>query len=161
MGGIGQGYGNVTPVAEYNIWVDPEAAKIVFESGLPITMVGWDLAHSYAAFTPQDTEKLRHIGSALAAFCVDIQKVLHEFCIERMNLEGFDLPDPLAVAVALDPSVAIKTKPLFVAIETDSDLCRGQTVVDHLMITGHNPNVEVVFEVSRERFLRILYNSVR
>jgi len=161
MGGTGQGYGNVTPVAEYNIWVDPEAAKIVFEAGLPLKMVGWDPAHTYAAFAPQDMEKLRNIGTPLATFCVDIQKVLHEFCIESMNLDGFDLPDPLAVAVALDPTVATRTRPLFVAIETDSELCRGQTVVDHLNVMGHEPNVEIVFDVSRERFLRILYDSVR
>ena len=91
----------------------------------------------------------------------DIQKVLNEFSVEEMNIYGFDLPDPLAMAVAIDPAVATKTKHLYVAIETDSKLCRGQTVVDHLGVTKLKPNVEVVLEASREKFLRILYDSVR
>lgn len=161
MGGTGQGHGNVTPVAEYNIWVDPEAARIVFESAIPLKMVGWDASIAYAIFNSQEMEKLRNIGTPLAEFCVDIQKVLNKFAVEKMNLEGFDLPDPLAMAVALDPSVATKTKNLHVAIETESELCRGQTVVDHLAVTKHKPNVEVVLEASREKFLRILYDAVR
>ena len=161
MGGTGQGRGNVTPVAEYNIWVDPEAARIVFESAIPITMVGWDVSLTYAMFNSQEMEKLRSVGTPLAEFCVDIQKVLNKFSVEEMNLEGFDLPDPLAMAVALDPAVATQTKKLYVEIETESELCRGQTVVDHLAVTKHEPNVEVVLEASRDKFLRILYDAVR
>lgn len=133
----------------------------MFESGLPLKMAGWDVAHTYATFGPQETEKLRNVGTPLAEFCVDIQKVLHKFAVEKTNLDGFDLPDPVAMAVALDPAVATRAKLHYVAIETESELCRGQTVVDHLMNTGHEPNVKVVFEISRERFLRILYEAVQ
>lgn len=161
MGGVGRGPGNVTPVAEYNIWVDPEAAKIVFESQMAIKMVGWDISRTYATFNPSQAAALRHVGTPLAQFCVDIQKTLNEFSLNTTGLEGFDLPDPIAMAVALDPSVATMSKHLFVTVETESDLCRGKTVVDHLRVTGQPANVEVVLEASRDKFLKILYRAVQ
>jgi len=160
MGGIGFGYGNIVPAAEYNIWVDPDAAKIVFESGLPIVMVGWDVSHKYATFTAKEAAALR-VVSDLAAFCVDIQAALRRFGIDYLKQDGFDLPDPIAMAVALEPDVATVVKRLRVDVETKSELTRGATVVDHLRVTGSEPNADVVLEASRERFLEILYAAVR
>jgi purine nucleosidase len=160
MGGTGQGHGNMTPVAEYNFWADPEAARIAFESGMAIKMVGWDISRTYAVFNPEDTAALRGLGTPLARFCVDIQGAVEQFALSTTKLAGYDLPDPIAMAIALDPSVATRTQRCFVAIETVSSLCRGQSVVDRLSLLGREPNAEVVLEASRERFLRVLYDAV-
>jgi purine nucleosidase len=123
-------------------------------------MVGWDVSHKYATFTAGQAEELRAV-SDLAAFCVDIQKALRAFGISYLKQDGFDLPDPMAMAVALEPDVATVVKRLRVDIETTSDLTRGATVVDHLNVSGREPNVDVVLEASRDRFLEALYAAVR
>ena len=161
MGGTGQGHGNITPVGEYNFWADPEAAKIVFESGMRLKMVGWDISRIYATLNPEDTAKLRAIGTPLATFCVDIQATLTQFAMTQSKLPGFDLPDAIATAIALQPEVATETKSLFVAIETQSELCRGQSVVDHFAVLGQKPNAEVVLKASRGQFWDMLCDAVR
>ena len=159
MGGASDHLGNITPVAEYNVWVDPEAAKVVSTSGMPLKMVGLDFSRKHAVFTPEESAKLRGVGTPLAEFCVDIQRVvLNEWD------GGFELADPIAMAVALDPAVATRTERRFVAVETGGEWCRGQTVVDHhetTIVGGYEPNVEVVEETSRERFLELLYEALR
>lgn len=161
MGGIGYGYGNVTPVAEYNIWVDPEAAAIVFGSGLPITMVGWDVSWQYAVLSQSEVEAMRAIGTPLADFCLDIQGTLTQYAVDVSHLQNFDLPDPIAMAVALDPTVVTERKHLFVEVCTDSEMCRGQTVVDHLGSTGNPPNTDVILAASHDQFIEMLFESVR
>lgn len=161
MGGIGQGYGNVNELAEYNIWADPEAARIVFESGLPITMIGWDISRLYAAFDKVESARFRSIGTRFAEFSVDIQGAVDAFAQSETHLVGYDLPDPIAMAVALDPSVATDVRYLPVTVDLQSPLGRGQTVVDHLKMTGKQPNAHVVLTADRMRFLDLMYGCMR
>jgi purine nucleosidase len=151
MGGTSDDVGNVTPVAEYNIWADPGSASAVFASGAPITMVGWDISRKYAVFPPEDAAELRELGP-LGAFAVDIQRVLVEFTRTETKLAGFDLPDPIAMAVALDPSVETDVRPAHVEVASTA-----QTVVDE----AGEPNADVVFAASRERFVALLRDALR
>jgi inosine-uridine nucleoside N-ribohydrolase len=152
MGGS-MGLGNTTPAAEFNIYVDPEAAREVFESGLPITMCGLDVTHRAGA-GPEHRERLRttgRVGGVVAGF-------LDFFAASYEHVFGFDAPplhDPVAVAAVLEPDL-LKTRPMRVDIECESDLTRGETVCDFYGVTGKEPNAEVGVELDRERFFRLL-----
>jgi purine nucleosidase len=151
MGGTADDVGNVAPHAEYNVWADPDSARTVFGSGARITMVGWDVSRTYAVFTPADQEELRALGP-LGAFSVDIQKTLIEFCRTKTKLDGFDLPDPIATAVALDRRVATQT--VRARIEVDPE-----TAQTHLRADGENL-IDVVVAASRERFVALLRDAL-
>lgn len=159
MGGTSDHRGNITAVAEYNVWADPEAAALVFAAGAPLTMVGWDVSRRFAVITPREAEELRALGP-LGAFSVDIQRTLIEFCRAHTLLDGYDLPDPIATAIALDPAVATETRRLHVAVETQGGLTRGETVVDYRGETAP-PNADVVLEASRGRFVALLRDALR
>jgi inosine-uridine nucleoside N-ribohydrolase len=156
MGGS-MGLGNTTPAAEFNIYVDPEAAREVFESGLPITMSVLDVTHQAGA-GPNERERLRatgRVGGVVVGF-------LDYFAATYERRFGFDSPplhDPVAVAAVLEPDL-LKTRPMRVDVECESDLTRGETVCDFHGVTGKKPNAEVGIELYRENFFELLYGAL-
>jgi purine nucleosidase len=156
MGGTGDHTGNITPAAEFNIYVDPEAAAEVFASGMPLEMVGWDVSRDHAVLPPAEMDGVRATGK-LGAFCMDIQAQLLTFCRDVTDIDGVDLPDPVTMAYAIDPTIATRTRRAFVAVETAGTLTRGMTVVDALGLTGKEPNALVVDATDHERFVAMLH----
>lgn len=161
MGAVADHIGNLSPVAEYNMWADPHAVAVVLAAGLPLELVGWDISRRYAVLDPDDAAELRAIGTPLAEMCVDIQQVLTQFALAETKLAGFDLPDPIAMAYAVDPSVATDTRRVHCAVETESPLTRGMVVMDVLGLTGEDPNATVVTAADRSRFLSMLRAAVQ
>jgi purine nucleosidase len=160
MGAVADHVGNTNPVAEFNMWVDPHAVDVVLRSGLAVELVGWDISRHYAVLDPTDAAAIRAIGTPLAEFCIDIQGVVNTFALHETKLAGFDLPDPIAMAYAIDPSVATETRRLHCEVETASTVTRGMVVMDLLGLTGRDPNALVVMAADRERFLAMLRDAV-
>jgi inosine-uridine nucleoside N-ribohydrolase len=145
--------GNVTPAAEFNIWADPEAAHRVFESGIDVTMIGLDVTHR-ALMTREHAERLRAAGrvGAMVAELFDFFSVFHR---ETYGSEDSPIHDAVAVAHVLWPGL-VEVKRRHVAVETQSELCRGRTVVDLWQRTGNAPNADVGVDVDGALFVERL-----
>ncbi len=156
MGGTVAVPGNITPAAEFNIWMDPDAADIVFRSGAPITMVGLDVCHQ-TSFDRDRAARLRRNGSPLAGFVADAAESWIDVR-EAMfpEHEALHLYDTLAVAAAIEPDL-LQTRSALVDIETSDGPAQGMTVtylndVLRQLLTGRDHNASVAVGVDSERF---------
>ena len=145
--------GNVTPAAEFNAYVDPEAAAAVFRSGIPLTMVGLDVTHK-ALFTRAHADRLRGTGRVgkVVAELSDFFQIFHE---RRYGFDGSPIHDAMAVAEVVDPSL-MESVLCNVEIETASQYCDGRTVVDRWLVTDGPRNARVGIDVDAQRFLDML-----
>lgn len=161
MGGAACTVGNITPAAEFNIWVDPEAARMVFHSGLPIVMVGWEHCRGAAALDDADMAFVRGLDTKFAHFALDCNRAALKASREWIGEPGLTLPDPVTMAIALDPAVCTSLGHHYVDVETSSELTRGMTVVDQLGVTKKTPNVEVCWKIDVRRWKESLYQRLR
>lgn len=171
MGGAPCCEGNVTPAAEYNMWVDPDAARMVFRSGLPIELVGWQLCRGDAVLAPADIEFVSAMGTPLASFAVECNSTARIAYRAQTGQDGISLPDPVAMSIALDPSIGCEFSSHYVEVETASELTRGMTVVDRLGVAADErnratwaecgPTAKVYWAIDAARWKQALYAALK
>jgi inosine-uridine nucleoside N-ribohydrolase len=147
------GLGNVTPAAEFNIWADPEAAARVFASGLDLTMVGLDVTHQ-ALLRDEHVERLRASGRT-GRMVAELYDFFHRFHATTYGFTGSPIHDAVALAYVFKPEL-MQTELRHVAIECESELTRGRTVVDLWRRTANEPNAHVGVGVDAEGFVELL-----
>lgn len=162
MGGAAVG-GNVTPAAEFNVYVDPEAADIVFRAGVPIVMSGLDVTHK-AYLTERDVQALEEIGTDLAREAAAMLRFYGKAAVqtpfhEAHFAEVIRLHDLCAVAYVIRPEL-FAGMDCHVDIETEGRLTMGATVVDFAQRTGKPANVHVLHSVDRVAFVRMFTDAV-
>lgn len=140
MGGAPCCEGNVTPAAEYNIWVDPEAARLVMLSGLPVELVGWQTSRGEAVLNEADIARVAGFNNPIARFAVECNSRAREAYKEQTGEDGISLPDPVAMSIALDPTIGNQWSEHYVDVEIHSELTRGMTIVDRLNVAADERN---------------------
>lgn len=156
MGGAALG-GNKTPASEFNIWQDPEAAHIVFSSGVPVTMCGLDVTYKSSLFQ-EDIARINSIENKGGKLASEIL-AFYGAAISGRGNEGVAVHDAVAIAKIVNPSL-FKSEMYNVVIDLDGHYTRGCTVTDMIDVTGLAKNVEVVLEVNREAFVDFMVESL-
>lgn len=157
MAGAADMVGNISASAEYNVWADPEAAAVVLRHATPdrVTLVGWDVSRTRAVMTAADQDRLARLGTPLAVFANDINQAVNDWTTNVTGLAGYDLPDPITMAVALDPSIVTKKEEVRVAVGLGPEV-RGQLIIDRRH-DAEPPNVTIVRDADEASFKAMLF----
>ena len=155
MGGIGEGKGNITEFAEFNFWVDPDAADIVLNSGIDVKLIAWDTTQLYGYLNEKNFDDLEKINTSLSRFSIDIQQRGLEYYKVKYNEHKIDLADPLAMAVMIDERDTIYEKSK-VSIILNGEK-RGRDSYKFI----DSGKVQLATKVSRSNFLNILKSSLK
>ncbi|MDI3341449.1 MAG: nucleoside hydrolase [Sphaerobacter sp.] len=150
--------GNVTPAAEFNIYADPEAADVVFSSGLPITMIGLELTHQVKA-TPEVVARIRALGNPVAEMAAELLTYFASTYKKVFGFDGAPLHDPCAVAYVIDPEL-IECQPANVQVELRGTWTYGATVCDMYGVTGRPANARVAIRIDAARFWDLIVEAL-
>jgi purine nucleosidase len=160
MGSAGLGTGNVTPVAEFNIWQDAEAAKIVVDSGLKnIYFIGWDACLGEAMLSPTEIEEIRNSGKK-GKFSIDCNKVLMEMNRDRFGDNYLDMADPAAMAAALCPESRKACEKYYCEVDTQCGPGYGNVIVDFYHFSGKEKNVYICSELHADIYKEYIYQTL-
>lgn len=161
MGTAGLGPGNVTPVAEFNIWQDAEAAKIVVESGLEnIIFVGWDACCGDAMLNPEEIEEIRNSGP-LGKFAIECNRQLMELNHERFGGNYLDMADPSAMAAALYPECIEHCEKYYCEVDVTNGPSYGNVLVDTMHWSGKEPNCYICSKLYPDKYKEYIYRTLR
>ena len=155
MAGSPDGVGNVDALGEYNVWADPEAATAVFAAPGAKSMIGWNISRTFAVMTAAEQTALAAVGP-LGRFAIDINGDVEQYCLDT-GLAGFDLPDPIAMAVALDESIIIDATDEWLVVGLDGPT-RGCTIPDRRH-GRPDPNIRVLWSVDEAAFKQRLLTA--
>jgi purine nucleosidase len=151
MGGAFRHPGNTTPQAEFNVYVDPHAAYIVYHSGMPITLAPLDVTYQ-CVLTQLDVDRLLQVDSPITRFIADSTRFYMEFHDEYQGIQGCVINDPLALALAFAPDL-VETSQLYVTVDLQSEVSLGKTIADFYDAWGKPANMQVALTVQARRFI--------
>lgn len=157
MGGA-YGIGNCTPAAEFNMYADPEAGKIVFGSGVPVVMMGLDLTNQTNC-SMDIIERMEGIGNKAGKLFGDIMRFTHKTQSETYGLDGGPVHDVTCVAYLIDPTI-FEVKPMYTEVDATPGPSYGRTLCDYYGITGHEPNALVGMGLDHDRFWNLIHECV-
>ncbi|MGD1806345.1 nucleoside hydrolase [Dapis sp. BLCC M126] len=162
MGGAVMVPGNISAAAEFNFFVDPDAAQIVMESGIPLTLVGLDVAMKAPLSRQAVEDNAKQHPSAVSQLIADCTEIYMAFYRDNEGFSGCYLHDPLALGVAIDPSI-VSTESVYMVVETEGKFTSGMSLADRRDRrdeTAAPPNVDACLDVDTDRFMKLFYELI-